>query len=87
MFKLFFLIFLTTYYVLLFQQPKQKIIAKYKLSFSQELSTNKFEDNKLGIGDLLIHVDENGLWISYYFDNEQIIITKLDENLNVVVSC
>ena len=68
------------------QQQKQRTIAKYKLSFSQEQSNNKFEDSQKEINNLLIHVDENGLWISYYFDNKQIVIVKVDKNLNVVVS-
>ena len=56
------------------------------MSFSQEQSNNKFEDNQNEISNLLIHVDENKLWISYYFDKKQIVIVKVDENLNVVVS-
>ena len=61
-------------------------MAKYKLSFSQEQINIKFEDNQLEISDLLISVDENGLWISYYLDNKQIIVLKFDEDLNTLVS-
>ena len=56
------------------------------MSFSQEQSNNKFEDSEQKVEGLLIHIDENGLWISYYFDNKQIVIVKVDKNLNVVVS-
>ena len=46
----------------------------------------KFENNQFEIDDLLLHVDESGLWISYYLDHTQIVIIKLDEDLNTVVS-
>ena len=55
------------------------------MSFSQEQHSRKIENNQLGITDLLISVDESGLWISYYLDDKQIIILKLDEDLNTVV--
>ena len=46
----------------------------------------QFENNQFEINDLLLHVDESGLWMSYYLDNKQIVIIKLDEDLNTVVS-
>ena len=45
-----------------------------------------FENSNYDVTDLLLHVDESGLWMSYYLDNKQIVIIKLDEDINTMVN-
>ena len=56
------------------------------MSFSQEQMSVSFENSNYDVTALLLHVDESGLWISYYLDNKQVVIIKLDEDLNTTVN-